>query len=84
MYSTLCNIQGAEPEMTNSDEVGLASPCQLCLDYIWFEPRSLEVIATLATPPSDFIMNHYSLPSVDFPSDHLPILAEFAFKHADS
>jgi len=72
--------QGHEPDITNSDVVGLTEPCQLCLDYIWFAPQSLDVVATLATPPSDFIMKHYSLPSVDFPSDHLPIVAEFAFK----
>jgi len=72
--------QDQEPDITNSDEAGMTSPCQLCLDYIWFQPQSLEVVAALATPPSDFIMKHYSLPSVDFPSDHLPLLAEFAFK----
>jgi len=73
-------MQGREPEITNSDEVGLAAPCRLCLDYIWFAPRSLEVVAVLATPPSEFITKHYALPSVDFPSDHLPLVAELAFK----
>ena len=73
-------MQGAEPEMTNCDEVGLPSPCRLCLDYIWFVPRSLEVVAVLGTPPGEFITEHHALPSVDFPSDHLPLIAEFAFK----
>jgi len=72
-------VQGREPDITNSDEVGLSSPCQLCLDYIWFVPNSLEVVAVLATPPSDYIMNNYSLPSAHFPSDHLPLVADFAF-----
>jgi len=72
--------QGREPDITNSDDVGLTSPRRLCLDYIWYEPQSLEVVAALATPPSDFITKHYALPSVDFPSDHLPLLAEFTFK----
>jgi mRNA deadenylase 3'-5' endonuclease subunit Ccr4 len=48
------------------------------LDYIWYTPSSLHIHRLLETP--DFTgRNDIKLPTVDYPSDHLPIGAEFSF-----
>ncbi len=73
-------FQGTEPAITNCDDCGLPERTNLCLDYFWFSHQSLEVSAVLETPPTEAIMRHYAMPSVLFPSDHLPIKAEFIFK----
>ena len=68
--------------MTNcddaSEDAGVVKP--LCLDYVWFSPHSLDVTAVLETPPLEALMRHHCLPSILFPSDHIPLAAEFAFK----
>jgi mRNA deadenylase 3'-5' endonuclease subunit Ccr4 len=79
----LLNMQGCEPAVTNSDDSGgldNVTVHQLCLDYFWYCPQSLEVAGVLETPSSESIAKHYALPSIEFPSDHIPLLAEFVFK----
>ena len=76
-------VKGSEPEVTNSDDCGGLDNIivhQLCLDYFWFCPQSLDVVAVLETPSSDDIAKHYALPSEEHPSDHIPLVAEFAFR----
>ena len=75
-------VQGTEPAVTNCDDCGgleSVNVHQLCLDYIWYCPQSLGVTAVLETPPAEVITQHYALPSEQFPSDHIPLLAQFRF-----
>lgn len=68
--------------MTNCDDCGGLEGVtvhQLCLDYIWYSSESLRVTGVLETPPVETITQHYALPSQLFPSDHIPLLAEFQF-----
>ncbi|XP_061193515.1 uncharacterized protein LOC133201742 [Saccostrea echinata] len=80
LESVYKHVSKTEPKVTNLD----AEFC-LCLDYIFFEPRSetskgsgLEVLSVL-----DFLseeeMRKNLPPSEIFPSDHLPLIAKFFF-----
>lgn len=71
---------GSEPPITNCDDACQSYLCKLCLDYIFYCPTSLEVVGVLDMPSTSSITKHYALPSVDFPSDHLPLMAEIVFK----
>lgn len=78
---------GVEPTVTNSDDCGGLDGVrvhQLCLDYIWYSGQSLDVSAVLETPSAEDISRHCALPSQHFPSDHIPLLAEFRFTTASS
>lgn len=75
-------VLGEEPAVTNCDDCGGLEGVtvhQLCLDYIWYCRDSLRVTGVLETPPVESITRHYALPSELFPSDHIPLLAEFQF-----
>ena len=75
-------VQGGEPAVTNCDDCGGLEGVtvhQLCLDYIWYCRQSLDVTGVLETPPADVITEHYALPSENFPSDHIPLMAQFRF-----
>jgi len=75
-------VQGEEPAVTNCDDSGGLEGVtvhQLCLDYIWYSTQSVRVSAVLETPPAEVITKHYALPSEDFPSDHIALLAQFHF-----
>jgi mRNA deadenylase 3'-5' endonuclease subunit Ccr4 len=51
------------------------------LDYLWYTPGSLQVHRLLDTP--DFATRvGVKLPTVEYPSDHLPIGAEFSFSQS--
>ena len=54
-------------------------PANLILDYIWFPDNLLRVDRILDMPPIEALSEHHALPSKLFPSDHLPIAAEFHF-----
>lgn len=71
---------GSEPPITNCDDACQSYLCKMCLDYIFYCPMSLEVVGVLDTPSAASLTKHYALPSVDFPSDHIPLLAEITFK----
>ena len=77
-------LQGQEPSLTNCDgSVVRASQEGLykgCLDYIWYSADRLIPTAVLDVPKEQLIDQHIGLPSKIFPSDHLPIYAEFQFK----
>ena len=73
-------LKGCEPETTYIDESlifenqqGLYSGC---LDYIWYTPDSLLPLSVLDVPSSEELYKNTGLPSVVFPSDHLPIYAK--------
>ncbi|KAG9508911.1 2',5'-phosphodiesterase 12, partial [Fragariocoptes setiger] len=51
-----------------------------CLDYIYYEPSVLQVQATVPLPDHELVAAHEALPSVVHPSDHLALVADFAWK----
>lgn len=64
-----------EPPLTNAcgNFVGV-------LDYIWFSRRSLQLVGYLEPySVSQIFLQKTPLPNPFFPSDHLPLSAEFAF-----
>jgi len=76
--------KGEEPAVTNCDDCGGLQGVgvhQLCLDYIWYSspppPSPLRLTGVLETPAAELVTRHYALPSHEFPSDHIPLLAEF-------
>ncbi len=77
-------FQGHEPEVTNADDfdsrVGLHGVRTNTLDYIWFTPDTLAVTGVLETLPPAVVLHHTGLPSVRFPSDHIPLQAAFSFR----
>ena len=73
-------LQDQEPLVTNCDGAhsdGKIRP--LCVDYIWYSVDSLDVLSVLDTPSVDILTKHVALPSELFPSDHVPLMAKFAF-----
>lgn len=84
-WTCLRLIQGKEPDVTNIDESvvdenqdGLYSGC---LDYIWYTPGKLVPAAVLDIPDDEVLRLHQGLPSIVFPSDHLPLYAQFQLLH---
>lgn len=49
------------------------------IDYIWFSESNLQVTGRLALPTAEdaSLEGLVGLPSIHFPSDHLPLMAEF-------
>jgi len=63
-----------EPELTHHASATLRGT----IDYIWYTPANLHVHRLLDLP--DFTQRQgLRLPTVEFPSDHLPVGAEFSF-----
>ena len=77
-------LQGYEPEITNADDfdsrAGVKGVQTYTLDYIWYTNKALDLKGVLETPPRSVILEHTGLPSELFPSDHLPLNAEFSFR----
>ena len=72
------------PAVTNCDATWNNTRCQLCLDYLWFNPHSLDVSSALRTPSTESICRHYAIPNALFPSDHIPLKARFTFSQTDT
>ena len=76
-------FQGYEPEITNADDfdsrAGVKGVQTYTLDYIWYTNKALDLKGVLEMPPRSVILEHTGLPSELFPSDHLPLNAEFSF-----
>ena len=51
--------------------------CHSTLDYIFYNPRSMQVVKLLETPPIDELASEKDLPNKLFPSDHVYIMTEF-------
>ena len=83
-YAIVFEFQGREPYRTHCNEsVARASQVGLskdCVDYIWYNADGLIPTAVLDVPEEQLIDQHIGLPSIIFPSDHLPIYVEFQFK----
>nr|XP_027202103.1 carbon catabolite repressor protein 4 homolog 1-like [Dermatophagoides pteronyssinus] len=73
-----------EPEFTNYTQMYIA-----CLDYIFFDQSMLQVTATLELVSELELLEEahnlqasdWALPSAQRPSDHLPLLTRFEWKH---
>jgi len=81
LNSAYIDVMGKEPDTTNIDE-SMVGDSQVemysgCLDYIWYSQEKVKPITVLDIPHKDILHKHEGLPSVIFPSDHLPIYAEF-------
>lgn len=58
---------------------------QGCLDYIWYQPSNLSLQAVLAPLSKEQLVEcSGALPSPHEPSDHVPLLAHFAFRDVSS
>lgn len=64
-----------EPEFTNYTGHYVGT-----LDYIWFTEDALDVIGVLEMNKKEELEEFKALPSPLFPSDHLQIMAEFAWR----
>lgn len=50
------------------------------IDYIWYTDASLRVTGLLGKLDPMYVDTHVGIPSLEFPSDHIPIMAEFEFQ----
>ncbi|MES1919280.1 hypothetical protein MHBO_001138 [Bonamia ostreae] len=67
-------VLNKEPSYTNYTE-----SFKGCLDYLLFSKGSLEVLKVLDCYPENVLKEHLALPSPRFASDHIQLVAEFAF-----
>ncbi len=68
------SLQGHEPSVTSAGDM------PLCLDYIWYSPDNLRVSQVLNVPDNVDILHQRTPQScVLFPSDHIPLQAQFTF-----
>jgi len=65
----------SEPEFTNYTGHYTGT-----LDYIWFTEHLLRVVGVMEMETEEKLQKYTALPSPQHPSDHLPLLSEFAFK----
>lgn len=49
-------------------------------DYIWFNDNDFELLRFLSGVDKDYLSKIKGLPNEEFPSDHIPLVAEFAMK----
>lgn len=49
-----------------------------CIDYIWHTPHNLRVKQLLGSVDNDYLQTVPGFPNFHFPSDHLPLFAEFS------
>lgn len=50
------------------------------LDYIFCDPFSLRVLSTGSFPTRDVLSQNLALPADSFPSDHMPVVTDFAWQ----
>lgn len=68
---------GSEARFTNYTEDFKGT-----LDYIWFSPQALNVVAVTAVDDEGELKKEHALPSSNRPSDHVSLVATFMFKEA--
>ncbi|TAQ84891.1 hypothetical protein B7494_g6779 [Chlorociboria aeruginascens] len=50
------------------------------IDHIWYSTNALEATSILGPPDAEYMKRVPGLPNYHFPSDHLPLVVEFAIK----
>jgi len=74
IISAMSSSYGLEPQFTNYTKLFKGT-----LDYIWFTPGRLKILAVTDLPSEGDIAEHgEALPSVSFPSDHLMLCCDVA------
>ncbi|XP_065209811.1 2',5'-phosphodiesterase 12 [Planococcus citri] len=63
------------PEFTNYTRLFAG-----CLDYIFYQKDLLTVEQVIPFPAKEDVMKHVGIPSVVFPSDHIALVADLAWK----
>ncbi|KAL1124066.1 hypothetical protein AAG570_001836 [Ranatra chinensis] len=63
------------PEYTN-----LTANFSGCLDYIYFQNDALLLKQVVPLPSDEEVKKHVALPNIEFPSDHLALVADFGWK----
>lgn len=53
------------------------------LDYMYFSKSNLQCIHTFSLPSRELVTEYTAIPSVQFPSDHLPLVADFVLPTPD-
>lgn len=79
LRSAYATALGAEPPFTNY-AIRHSHVFSGTLDYIFHTPATLTVESVLDTIPMDVAASEAALPNRRFPSDHLPLYAEFTFR----
>lgn len=51
-----------------------------CIDYIFFQTDDLRLLQTVPTPSEAELKANVAIPSVIHPSDHVALVADFAWK----
>lgn len=51
------------------------------LDYVWCDSSALASVASMPMPPLESVTAETALPNSEFPSDHLPMVADLRFVH---
>lgn len=52
------------------------------LDYIWYTPNTLSVRGLLGEIDKEYTSHYIGLPNAHYPSDHIPLMAEFSLKQS--
>lgn len=53
---------------------------QECLDYTLLDSQALECARTIPAPPLELLRRETALPSSSFPSDHVPVMIDVAYR----
>ncbi|XP_055711809.1 2',5'-phosphodiesterase 12 [Phlebotomus papatasi] len=69
--SSACGI----PEFTN-----FTAGFRACIDYIFYQTDNLQVTQVIPFPSVQELETHIAIPSVVFPSDHIALVADLAWK----
>ncbi|KAK8737191.1 hypothetical protein OTU49_004376 [Cherax quadricarinatus] len=51
-----------------------------CLDYIFYQTDKFTIKQVIPMPSHEEVTQHVALPSITFPSDHIPLIADLTFR----
>jgi len=75
MVSSYASVLGVEPDFTN-----LTQQFRGTLDYIWYDSSAIRCAAVAPVPPLEQLTRAGpALPSPQYPSDHVALIADFVF-----
>ena len=78
LSSCMMTAMGHEPSFTNYTKAFKGT-----LDYIWYTPGRLKVLAVTCMPEESMVVEHgEALPNVVYPSDHLMLCADLSLSGA--
>ena len=75
LVSSYASVLGVEPDFTN-----LTQQFRGTLDYIWYDSSAIRCAAVAPVPPLEQLTRAGpALPSPQYPSDHVALIADFVF-----